>query len=218
MFNPDQVMTELAMQRPLFHSEADFQHALAWYVHEKNPDARIRLEGRPLPAENLYLDLWIETEHGITAIELKYATRGHEASQGNESFTLKNHGAQDVRRYDFIKDICRLERIANNRLEVAGVAIFLSNDPSYWKAPVREGQYDSAFRIHQGRDLVGSCTWDVRAGAGNIKGRELSLALSGRYDLDWRPYSKVGIGAGSEFRYLVVNVGASEYTESIGPT
>ena len=37
-------MAALARVRPLFHSEADFQHAFAWQLHSAHPDARIRLE------------------------------------------------------------------------------------------------------------------------------------------------------------------------------
>jgi len=36
----------LAHCQPIFHSEADFQHALAWRLHELWPEARIRLDGK----------------------------------------------------------------------------------------------------------------------------------------------------------------------------
>jgi len=36
-------LTDLAQQRPLFQSEADFQHALAWQLHAMEPAARVRL-------------------------------------------------------------------------------------------------------------------------------------------------------------------------------
>jgi hypothetical protein len=38
------IMGRLALERQLFHSEADFQHALAWKIHELRPLAKIRLE------------------------------------------------------------------------------------------------------------------------------------------------------------------------------
>ncbi len=37
----------LSAVRPIFHSEADFQHALAWTIQLQHPDATIRLEIRP---------------------------------------------------------------------------------------------------------------------------------------------------------------------------
>jgi hypothetical protein len=56
---PD-VLTTLAQQRLLFHSEADFQHAFAWEIHKRLPQALVRLE-RPVLHENklLYVDIWV---------------------------------------------------------------------------------------------------------------------------------------------------------------
>jgi len=36
----EETMAALALVRPLFHSEADFQHAFAWQLHSAHPDAR----------------------------------------------------------------------------------------------------------------------------------------------------------------------------------
>ncbi|GIQ70102.1 hypothetical protein DUZ99_18335 [Xylanibacillus composti] len=41
------ILAELAKERPVFSSEADFQHALAWHIHTYDPHAKIRLEYRP---------------------------------------------------------------------------------------------------------------------------------------------------------------------------
>ena len=37
-------LAKLAKKRPVFHSEADFQHALAWELQLDDPTAGIRLE------------------------------------------------------------------------------------------------------------------------------------------------------------------------------
>jgi hypothetical protein len=44
---PD-VLAELSGQRPIFHSEADFQLAFAWTIQTRHPVAKIRLEQRIL--------------------------------------------------------------------------------------------------------------------------------------------------------------------------
>jgi hypothetical protein len=49
----EQTMAAIAHSRPLFHSEADFQHGFAWQLHTTYPDARIRLETRPRPGVRL---------------------------------------------------------------------------------------------------------------------------------------------------------------------
>lgn len=66
----------LARKRPLFHSEADFQHALAWLLHEQWPQARIRLEYPfTLNEKRCYLDVFVQQGEQQLAIELKYKTR-----------------------------------------------------------------------------------------------------------------------------------------------
>jgi hypothetical protein len=47
MINVHQIMKTLAVERPVFHSEADFQHALAWELHRQMPEWAMRLEYRP---------------------------------------------------------------------------------------------------------------------------------------------------------------------------
>jgi predicted ATPase len=37
-----QALARLAEKRPIFFSEADFQHALGWQLHLLDPDANIR--------------------------------------------------------------------------------------------------------------------------------------------------------------------------------
>src|SRR6266511_25084 len=92
-------LAALARERPLFHSEADFQHALAWYLHTLEPAARVRLEYRPFPDEALYLDLWIATPAQILALELKYFTRRLTVTVAGETYALRGQDAQDQHRY-----------------------------------------------------------------------------------------------------------------------
>lgn len=70
------LMQNLARNRPVFHSEADFQHALAWEVHLQFPDALIRME-RPVPSTLgvLYVDITVQVADQTFAFELKYKTR-----------------------------------------------------------------------------------------------------------------------------------------------
>ena len=42
------LMSKLRKRRPIFHSEADFQHALAWEIHLANPSHQVRLEFKRL--------------------------------------------------------------------------------------------------------------------------------------------------------------------------
>ena len=104
-------MRALARDRPLFHSEADFQHAFAWRIHETMPACGVRLEYKP-PGKRIYLDLWLD-RCGV-AIELKYCTRLLEMEHNGEAFELRNQSANDISRYDFVKDIQRLKSLSEN--------------------------------------------------------------------------------------------------------
>ena len=111
MIDVSDIMRALSVRRPVFHSEADFQHALAWEVHRAHPDLKIRLEYRPPDFGRRYLDVWLTGCDGSMAVELKYFTRRLECSSGGEAFSLLDQGAQDISRYDFLKDVERFEEL-----------------------------------------------------------------------------------------------------------
>ena len=209
---PALVLGGLAAERPIFHSEADFQHAFAWHLHNLWPSAAVRLEYRPIPEEPRALDVWVTTDTERIAIELKYVTRRLSITLDGERFELANHSAQDQRRYDFWNDVQRVERAVEAADASEGWAIFLTNDSSYWRESVKAAAVDTAFRMHEGREVLGQLTWGSLASAGTMKGRAGTLALSGTYRLRWGEYSEAapGVGGGT-FRYLAASV-----TEGIG--
>ena len=195
----------LSRTRPIFHSEADFQHALAWAIHERYPDANIRLEYKPFPTERLYVDIWVSgTENA--AIELKYLTRGLEFDLDGERFSLKNQAAQAIHRYDVLKDIARLERIVSEVPETVGYAVVLTNDSAFWKSPTRADTVDAAFRIHDGSVISGTLRWSEKAGHGTTKGREAPLTLANPYHIAWRDYSAIPVSSYGLMRYLLIEV------------
>ena len=138
------------------------------------------------------------------ALELKYLSRKLNLLREGESFALRNQGAQDIRRYDFLKDIQRLEQLRTLPNALAGFAILLTNDPTYWNPPLSPNTVDAAFRLHEGRTLTGEMTWSERAGAGTTKGREAPIRLNGSYDLHWHDYADLREGSYQRFRYLAV--------------
>ena len=204
-----QLMDSLARERPVFHSEADFQFALGWEIKGQT-GLDVRLEFPPFSNESLYLDIWLPSDR--IAIELKYLTRKLRLRLGDESFALRDQSAQDIRRYDFVKDIERLERVVKDgNAASGGMAVLVTNDPSYWKPPARPEPIDAAFRVDQGRKLSGEMRWSDRAGKGTTKGRECPILLSGSYLLEWREYGGSVTRRAKEkyaqFRYLAVEVG-----------
>ena len=201
---PD-LMRELARERPLFHSEADFQHALAWRIHETIPDCGIRLEYKP-PDRRIYLDLWLE--HFGVAIELKYRTRALALESNGEAFELRDQSANPVNRCGFLKDIRRLESLSGFPRARAGFTILLTNDPLYWKEPepAWRDTIDAAFRLHEGRQLRGEMAWSAKASAGTMKGQEEPIRLKGSYKVRWRNYAAISGDPFGEFRYLAIRI------------
>lgn len=197
------IIVQLARRRPIFHSEADLQHSFAQVLWELAPDVRSRLE---VPQRGVgrqeYLDLLCMGPSARTAIEFKYFTRKWTGTVGTpaEDYALKGHAATDLARLHFVRDIARLERFCR-RSDQNGLAIMLTNDAALWTPPAlgRGQTRDRDFRIHQGRELVGTLLWAEGAYEPN------TCTLRGAYILDWKPYSDLG-GAGGEFRYVAVSV------------
>ena len=198
------VMNALSAERPVFHSEADFQHALAWKLQQLLPGAQVRLEYKPFPAERFSLDIWLRNGEELVCIELKYPTRRLLVEANGERFELRDQAAQDITRYDFVKDLTRIERIVDAH-SGAGCAILLTNDSAYWKEALRADSVDAAFRVAEGRELSGALAWAPHAGRGTMRGREAELNLRHSYRLSWRDYSQFS-GAYGRFRYLLASV------------
>ena len=111
---------ELQNQRPIFHSEDDLKLALAFIIKQNNPEFEIRLE-KPVELEMINrneektivrapIDIVVIDPNGnYYPIELKYKTRKANISHNEENYILAEHGAQDVGRYSFRKDIYRIE-------------------------------------------------------------------------------------------------------------
>ena len=207
MIDMDGLMESLADSRKVFHSEADFQHALAWHIHQAMPESQVRLEVDVMQVEHQrrFLDIWLPLE-GI-AIELKYKTRGLELEQDDEPFVLRNQSAQDQGRYDFLLDIQRLELMRSSLEQCkAGYAVLLTNDSSYWKVPTQRDTVDADFRVHEGRAVLGALAWAARASSGTVGGRESPIQVRGSYRLRWREYSNFPGKSYGSFRYLAVSV------------
>ena len=207
---PEQIMEQLAQHRPVFHSEADFQHAFAWELHRAVPELEVRLE---VPfrstAGNIHLDLLARFASVQIAIELKYKTRALKAALKGEDFLLLNQAAQDIGRYDFFKDLSRLEAFVSGSPQRIGYALFLTNDSAYWKAPAALTHGYAAFAMNEGREVSASLAWGDSASAGTRRGRENNISIVGSYGLQWKQYSSLDVRSYGIFRYVCVHVRAA---------
>lgn len=200
----EDIIKELQKERPIFHSEADFQHALAWEIHRLNQSAKMRLEidlvvsSEPREAT----DILMSQGETTWAIELKYRKKKFETECNGERFCFREHSALDEGRYNFVKDVSRLERLVEARLCTVGYAVFLTNDAGYWKPPrsKKRPSNDDMFRIHEGCTLKHTLSW------GKALENRMPLVLKGSYSTHWNDYSEVETDGPGKFRYLLLRV------------
>lgn len=157
--------------------------------------------------EREYIDVWLSEGDEERFIELKYKTRRLATTVNGEDYNLLAHSANDVSRYDFWKDVERLERVVKERPRAAAYTVFLTNDHLYWQ-DTRRLTCDAEFRIHDGRQVSKqNLCWGDRAGAGTTKKRERRLCLNGTYLLTWHDYSTAAQSSSGRFRYIAVPIG-----------
>src|SRR4051794_18328231 len=100
-------MSRLATRRLIFHSEADFQRALAWQVQLDDPSARVGLESRP--GRGVHLDLLVELAGDTCCPRTEISRCSFNGAADGERFDLPNQGAYDIARHDVVKDVVRVE-------------------------------------------------------------------------------------------------------------
>ena len=190
----------LKQQKELLFNEFDFQMQLAIYLRNtgkyddveseyfmptKNTDL---LKGYDWDS-NMRIDIVVRKGKEYLPIELKYVTkkviRDYErfGKEIKDMEILKNHGAQDIRRYDFWKDVRRIELVKNIFPTVKnGLSVFLTNDPSYAKDP----KPDSAcypFSM-SGNEKIGGGILNWKNETATSKNRK-EFKLDGVYRLKW---------------------------------
>jgi hypothetical protein len=156
--------------------------------------------------QKTYVDIWLEHSDEICAIELKYKTRRLQVTVGEEPFDLLNQSAQDLARYDYCKDIGRIEALTCAYAGLVGFAVLLTNDRGYWQKSGRNGNVDDAFRVHDAAKLSGTLNWADHASNGTKEGRTSAICLAGEYSLKWMNYSTCGNRGNNEFRMAAAAV------------
>lgn len=198
----EKVINNLKSHRKIFYSESDFQFALAWEIQKYYSKAKIRLE-RCHTLKDLYVDIIVLLDNKEYPIELKYKTKMLETKENNEEYFLKEQGAQDLGRYDYLKDIQRLENLSKEINNFGkGFAILLTNDTSYC-GKKRKGAIDEEFFLTQNEIKTGTMKWAPKAGKVTTNKRKNPIKLSGKYKINWKDYSKFENQKNGEFKYCL---------------
>lgn len=212
MLNIDNLMLSLTTNRCVFHSEADFQHALAWEIHNQYSNCIVRLEYNPNIVrvnDSIHIDIFVKDRKEKYAIELKYKTKLGRYFVNNEQYNVKSHSAHDCARYDFMKDIMRLEKLKEID-NYKGYAIFLTNEKLYWNnKKVRQNTIDSAFRFHDGVLIDGIMRWKKGTNPNTMMDREKAIKISNQYKIVWKDYSDITnmiTNENDKFRYVCIKI------------
>ena len=197
------VLKELAKKRPIFHSEADFQHSLAVELREKfkdNEDYGIRLELPQNIGESYgHVDIVIiKNAVPKVFIELKYKTEKCTIQHECEWFKLKKANAPDSGCYQFVKDIARIEELTKSN-QCEGFAIFLTNSMSYLKNG-RGTQYEN-FSFFKNELCSGRLHGIIKTRKGADPNKYVDI--KGNYKFNWKEYSQI---PNESFKYLLIYI------------
>ncbi len=200
-------LASLAVRRPVFHSEADFQHELAIELERLQPGLSVRLEF-PVPDGAIDIILLDEVRKPRFAIELKYRKARLVTEVLGEQFDLSNHGARDHGAYAIWRDVSRIEQIESGKLQ--GMVIVVTNDKNYLsEAKESTNFYD--FRLSAGRRLVplSELNWrDLESQS--FRKYPATISVQGNYHLEWGDYSRVEGRNNTRFFCLKLEVNRRE--------
>jgi hypothetical protein len=194
-------LSELADQRPIFHSEADFQFAFAWKFREQNPQYLLRLEVPFKNTKSAHIDLLIIAKEKV-AVEIKFHKCGLTTTFNSERFVFTGTAPRDVPRYGFLKDIERLETFVPDFCD-SGFALMLTNDARLWGDPKIGSRIDQEFDLSERHILSGKMNWAGHASPGSRLGGDKGIQLKGTYTCNWQDFSQVD-GRNGQFRYLLI--------------
>ena len=197
----NQINNALHEHQGFFHSEKEIQIFLAEYFRGSSLYENVFLEyyvginqlpNYPWGNDNkISIDIVLKNENQYYPIEIKFKTATqilpHFVFDTETHVTLENHGAQTIGRYDFWKDIKRLELFEETFENVQrGIMLFVSNDPSYRQPPRNNDIGGAPFSIYQGRQVNANTflNWNQELSVSN--GRPGFLLTHG-YMINWSP-------------------------------
>ncbi len=209
--NVENIIEAFGKQNRIFYSEAQLQFALAWEIQKetvnKNYNYTVFLEYMSMYYNNkrFYTDIIVmdNCSKDYIAIELKYKTKEYD----HNGMILKNQGAEDCGRYDYLWDVKRLELLKhkeaqytyNNNLKYCekAYAIMVTNDHLYWTRG-RRGTLSESFYIDDSRSIKENNVMNWKETKNWNKSRP-GLTFKRSYpNFKWKSYTGDG-----NFKYLI---------------
>ena len=141
---------------------------------------------------------------GQVALELKHLTAAWSGYVSDEQFNLLAQAAQDIRAYDCIKDIQRVEGLCSTVPNAAGLVLVLSNDPTYWRPAARGRPTNAdAVRLREWSIITVVREWGTSKRAGHHARPRTPASRGGHLSVAG---VLVTAGANGAFRYIAFQV------------
>lgn len=197
----EKAVKSLSERHPLFQSEEDLKTALADELQHFGFSCEI-----DKMHDGIKTDVWAEhsEEGSVYGILLHNKTAKLEATSQGRDYDLNSDDGHALGRYDFVKDISDLEKLAGEGGELKGAVIMVTNDQLYWQPPAKLDSVDKDFLLFNGRKMFGKLKWGKNASENKVPKTEIKLR--GSYQLNWKYYYKVKNDKNGEFKYLYVRV------------
>ncbi|WP_078596566.1 hypothetical protein [Evansella clarkii] len=197
----EKAVKSLSQRHPLFQSEEDLKTALADELQHFGFSCEI-----DKMHDGNKTDVWAEhsEEGSVYGILLHNKTAKLEATSQGRDYDLNSDDGHALGRYDFVKDIADLEKLAGEGGELKGAVIMVTNDQLYWQPPAKLDSVDKDFLLFNGRKMFGKLKWGKNASENKVPKTEIKLR--GSYQLNWKYYYKVKNDKNGEFKYLYVRV------------
>lgn len=196
-------VSNLAINRPIFYSEADFQLELGFKLKSKGHEVRLE---RPIHAKDgktFELDIVVDNE---VVIELKYKKIDCKYVIGNEIFILKKDGGGKENRYKIFKDVWRVRHLVERKSFKEGFVVLMTNDEQYWNC-VSKKLHAHQFDLSDGRALIKGQTLEM----GGKKKLYNPIEINFNDELKWVDYRtpNQSDNPNTGFRFLVIDVNNS---------
>jgi hypothetical protein len=206
-------LNRLETKKPMFHSESHLSEWLADTL-KKMVDLpswpKLQMAGFYRVNKKLRLDMLFVHRGREYAVELKYTrapmNKGNPLSyRGDVFYAPKSGSPDDITRFNFLRDIERLESEIPIRENSVGFVLLMTNRRALWEKGDRTAN-DAAFHIDDGirRGLL---EWASPPSPNTVERAGESLWIENNYDTKWRTYSDIPkLKKNGLFRYLLLKV------------
>lgn len=204
-------ITKLHQRKPLFHSESHFVAWFAWIVKETFPSISMpELQvGNFYNNKRLRLDMLVRHNDLQFGLEMKYARASMNGGvsfpfQRDVYYAPKSGAAKDITRFNFLKDIERLESAVDTLEKTSCCALLVTNISDLWLP--EEGEPNDLMYCLDDGITPGTKTWLKPPSRNTLDRTGESVLIQGDYQTEWNPFSEIPKIENGIYKYLAVFV------------